>query len=73
MRGGRRTMAETVQVNIRVPEEAKVVITRLGFRLRKEPEFLERLTLLVDGLAEVDVAERLARIEARLAILEAKP
>ena len=73
MRGGRRTMAETVQVNIRVPEEAKDVITRLGFRLRKEPEFLERLIVLVDGLAEPDVAERLARIEARLAILEAKP
>ena len=64
-------MAETVQANIRVPAEAKDLIGRLGRKLRDEPDFLERLTALVDGPTGPDLADRLAQIEARLAALEA--
>lgn len=63
-------MAETDQINIRVPSEAKELIRKLGRRLRDEPDFLERLAALVDGDDSPDLAERLARIEARLAALE---
>lgn len=66
-------MAETTQVNVRVPVEAKELFTRLAFRLRQEPDFLRQLSDLVDGISPVDVAERLARLEARIDALEAKP
>lgn len=65
-------MAETVQVNIRVPEEARDVIGRLGQRLRKEPDFLDQLIALVDGDAGGELVTRLEQIEARLAALEAQ-
>ena len=68
---GTSPMAETVQANIRVPAEAKDLIGRLGRKLRDEPDFLERLTALVDGPTGPDLADRLAQIEARLAALEA--
>lgn len=67
---GSGPMAETVQVNIRVPAEAKDLIGRLGKRLRDEPEFLDRLADLVGGDAIPGLGDRLTRIEARLAALE---
>lgn len=64
-------MAETVQVNIRVPAEAKDLIGKLGRRLRDDPEFLDRLAALLDGPTDPDLADRLAAMEARIAALEA--
>jgi len=64
-------MAETVQVNIRVPAEAKDLISKLGQRLRSDPDFIDQLAALLDGGTDPDLAERLERIEARLAALEA--
>ena len=66
-------MSETVQVNIRVPAEARDVLTRIGARLRADPSFADQLEALLaeDAPATgLSLAERMARIEEHLGIAE---
>ncbi len=66
-------MAETVQVNVRVPEEARALILRLATRLRDDPSFPAALERFLDDLGPVDngltLTERVARLEAMVAEL----
>ena len=65
-------MAETAQVNVRVPEEARALILRLATRLRDDPSFLYAVDRFLadfeanspDGLT---LTERVARLEAIVA------
>lgn len=64
-------MSETVQANIRVPAEARDVLTRIGARLRADPSFADQLEVLLaeDATATgLSLAERMARIEEHLGI-----
>lgn len=63
-------MPETRQFNVRIPDEARDVLTRIATRLREDDKFVDRLTAFMDTLddptADDSLAERVARIEARL-------
>lgn len=65
-------MSETKQVNIRVPDEARDVLARIGARLRTDPGFVAQLESYLDTLddqtADATLADRVARIEAHLGI-----
>lgn len=69
-------MAETAQVNVRVPEESRALILRLATRLRDDPSFPTALERFLDDLGPVagglTLTERVGRLEARLAELEAR-
>lgn len=61
----------TRQLNLRVPDEARDVLTKLATRLREKPELATRLETWLDGLEDPTrhtLAERVAVIEARLGI-----
>ena len=64
----------SVQVNLRAPEEARDLLQRVAARLRHDPAFhgqLEQfLRDLDDDTITPTLADRVARIEARLAALE---
>lgn len=70
-------MAETVQVNVRVPEEARTLILRLATRLRDDPSFIYAVDRFLgdfeanspDGMT---LTERVARLEAQVAELVSK-
>lgn len=63
-------MSDTRQFNVRIPDEARDVLTRIATRLREDDRFVDRLTAFMDTLddptADDSLAERVARIEARL-------
>jgi len=63
-------MSDTRQFNVRIPDEARDVLTRIATRLREDDKFAARLTAFMDTLddptADDSLAERVARIEARL-------
>ena len=63
-------MPETRQFNVRIPDEARDVLTRIATRLREDDRFVARLEAFMDTLddptADDSLAERVARIEARL-------
>ena len=63
-------MPETRQFNVRIPDEARDVLTRIATRLREDDRFAARLEAFMDTLddptADDSLAERVARIEARL-------
>jgi len=65
-------MSETKQVNIRVPDEARDVLARIGARLRTDPGFVAQLEGYLDTLddqtADATLADRVARIEQHLGI-----
>lgn len=65
-------MSDTKQVNIRVPDEARDVLARIGARLRAEPGFAAQLESYLDTLddqtADATLADRVARIEEHLGI-----
>lgn len=65
-------MTAAVQVNVRAPEDSREVLLRVASLLRSDPSFHASLTAFLDGQADGGMAERLARIEARLAALEGK-
>ena len=60
----------TRQFNVRIPDEARDVLTRIATRLREDDQFAARLEAWLDTLdddtADETLAERVARIEARL-------
>lgn len=64
-------MANTVQINVRLPEEAREVMLRLASRLRDDPSALDALERFVDGLGPIGggltLSERVARLEAIVA------
>ena len=66
-------MADTAQVNVRVPEEARALILRLATRLRDDPSFPARLEGFLDDLGPIDsgltLTERVTRLEAMVAEL----
>lgn len=67
-------MAEHGQTNIRIPERAKPLIHRLARLLREDPSFLHSLTRFVEEAGSQRasfIADRLERLEARVAELEA--
>ena len=68
-------MPETRQFNVRIPDEARDVLTRIATRLREDDKFAARLTAFMDTLddptADDSLAERVARIEARLDAMDA--
>lgn len=62
-------MAETAQVNVRVPEEARTLILRLATRLRDDPSFLYALDRFLadfetNSPSGLTLTERVARLEA---------
>lgn len=63
-------MSDTRQFNVRIPDDARDVLTRIATRLREDDKFVARLTAFMDTLddptADDSLAERVARIEARL-------
>lgn len=65
-----------VQVNMRVPEEARSVLSRLTARLREDPAFLAALENLVGDPdpagAGLPLADRLTAAEAALQDLAAR-
>lgn len=64
-------MSGTRQFNVRVPDEARDVLTRIATRIREDRTFIDRingwLDTVEDGTADDSLAERVARIEAALA------
>ena len=76
-RAGCGLMADTRQFNVRVPEDAREVLSRLVARLKEDAGFKARieawLDSIEDGTAGDTLAERVARIEARLDALGAAP
>lgn len=69
-------MSATRQFNVRVPDEARDVLTRIATRIREDRTFIDRingwLDTVEDGTADDSLAERVARIEAALAEGEVK-
>lgn len=67
-------MAETKKLNVRIPDQARDVLTRVVNRLREDDQFVTRLEAWLDSLddstADDSLAERVARIEARLDAIE---
>lgn len=63
-------MTSTRQFNVRVPDETRDILTRIATRLREDGQFASRLEAWLDTLddptADDSLAERVARIEARL-------
>lgn len=61
-------MAETVQVNVRVPEEAREVMIKMAARLRDDPLFFIALNRFLDDIGPVaeglTLTERVAKLEA---------
>ncbi|WP_151720471.1 hypothetical protein [Gemmobacter serpentinus] len=65
-------MTAWAQINIRAPEEAREVLLRVGTLIRNDPAFIHSLQRFLDGQGDDGLAERLAKIEARLAAVEAR-
>lgn len=67
-------MAETVQVNVRVPEEARALVLRLATRLRDDPSFPYALDRFLNDFeanspSGMTLTERVALLEAQVAKL----
>lgn len=69
---GFAVMAETMQVNVRVPEAARDAMIRLAARLREDPAFVEQLEVFLDAVAPAGLTllERVALLEDRVRDIE---
>ena len=67
-------MTEVRRLNVRVSDHARDVLVRTAARLRKDDAFAARLSALLDATEDETagdgLAERVARLEARLDVLE---
>lgn len=67
-------MTSIRQFELRVPDEARDALTRIATRLREDDQFVTCLEAWLDTLddptADDSLAERVARIEARLDAIE---
>lgn len=59
-------MGKTVQTNVRVAENDRVLILSVAQRLRNDPGFRERVKALLDSDGDTVLAERVKKLEQQV-------